>query len=339
MIYRGSWKGNREPLRAKKPPVPANRLVQSLRRQGQNEAADRLERLLARVDGALERTSWWARSRERLRAVLSRHARYASLEWAETTHLLEVARRLLVERKPVSERDRELARQQFLDVLKTVPASAILAGTFLLPIPGAQPILAPILMQRLGLLPSSWSESDAEKELRDLVQIAQSCGLPDVAAELGQMLAAAGEEARKIEELDRFVRANRDWIVLFDENLDSRLTRDELARLRRRIQVTAVEARTAGERREWYVYYRDSEVPADPAPTDFEKTAQFRMELGGETVKGPYTLPGVMRRFAGQRNALVRRGAEGWWVPLWALQDELSVQPGGPSPSTSMQSP
>jgi len=248
---------------------------------------------------------------------MRRHILNAEKEVKETAHLLDVARRLLVDREPVSDEDRTLAREQFLDLLKTVPASAVLAGTFLIPVPGAQPVLAPILMDRLGLLPSAWTESEAEKDLRDLVRTAASHGLTDVAEDLREVLARLRIDKTKVDRLARYVKRNPEWNVFFDEDFDQKISQEELISLLRRIQVTGLEAGAAGEVKEWYIYYTDT------GNFDAQRTTEFFLQYGGDTVKGPYTFSTITGRYAQWPNVLVRRGEEGWWVPLWALLEEM----------------
>ncbi len=251
-------------------------------------------------------------------AMLKRQVRYAEAEIKETAHLLNVARSI-VEQKTVSERDKDLARKQFMDVLKSVPASAVLAGTFLIPLPGAQPILAPLLMERLGLLPSAWSEAETEKELHDLATIATRRGLADVASGLKSVLDTVKRENRKVDELAGFIRRNPQWSVFFDENLDQRISREELRALRKRVQMTAVEALCAADKKEWYVFLS---TPGDFSP---EQTSEFRLENSGDTVAGPYTFSRIPKRFREPQKVLVRRSMEGWWAPLGHVLDEMEA--------------
>lgn len=298
-----------------------DKLAHRLRSGGLEEAALRLEALMWHFESQVRRGSWFARKKRRLSAVLTRHRDNAEIELQETGHLLQVARRMLVEQLPVSDEDRQKAREQLLDLLKTVPASAIVAGTFLIPLPGAQPVLAPILMERLGLLPSAWSESSVEKELRDLAIVARSHGHNEIADGLQTILTAVRADAVKLRQLDDYVKRHPDWKIFFDENLDGRVTAEELTALRRRIEVTALDAEVAGDQPEWFVYYKQG----PDAPFDPERTTQFRLDYKGETVKGPKTLNAIIEEFHGEEEVLVRRGRNGFWVPLFALEAELGL--------------
>ncbi len=279
------------------------KLARSLSKHGLATEAERLLELGRGLDDSLKGASWFARNSGKVKAVLGRHARNVSVEWRETAHLLRVARQLLVERRAVSAPDMELARSQLLDLLKTVPASAIVAGTFLIPVPGAQPILAPVLMERLGLLPSAWSETAMESELRDLVQIARDRKLADISRELESVLATVRSHKADLKRFRRYVEENPDWAVFFDENLDSRISDGELSVLRARVDVAARFAITAPDDPGWSVY--------------------FRGDQHEDKVIANLTFTQIRSGFPDSRNALVRRGDTDWWVPLWAVLEQL----------------
>jgi hypothetical protein len=279
------------------------RLVRSLRKKGLDDAADRLEQLSQGIAESLNGGSWLERNSGRFRAIFDRHVANASTELVETAQLLKVARKLLVERKAVSHDEMEAARNQLVDLLKTVPASAIFAGTFLIPVPGAQPILAPVLMERLGLLPSAWSESKMESELRDLIHTARKAHLQAEAEELERLLARVRKHQKKISSLRKYVEENPDWAVFFDETLDSRISDDDLSLLRRRIKDAARVAAASPEEPLWTVY--------------------FRGDKGEDKVRGPLSYAEIRTAFPDARHALIRQGSDDWWVPLWAVTEEL----------------
>lgn len=280
-----------------------HKMAGRLRRRGLPDAADRLLELGARLTESREGASWLARNAARVRAVLARHAENVGTEWGETAHLLRVARQLLVERKAVVGEDLELARSQLLDLLKTVPASAVFAGTFLIPIPGAQPILAPVLMERLGLLPSAWAESRIETELRNLVGEARQSGLVDLAGELQEMLAGVRAHLNEVARLRTYVQENPDWAIFFDEDLDSHVSDHELAHLRQRVSAAARHAISD--------------------PDEFCWTVYFRGDANDDKVRRDLSFSQVRSGFPDGRNALIRRGDVDWWVPLWAVLELL----------------
>jgi len=278
-------------------------MAKRLRRRGLDGAADRLLELGSRLKESQEGASWLARNAGKVRAVLSRHVENAGTEWDETTHLLRMARRLLIDRKAVVGADLELARSQLLDLLKTVPASAVFAGTFLIPIPGAQPILAPVLMERFGLLPSAWAESRIESELRDLAVEARQSGLVDLAEELDHMLAGIRSHLGEVSRLRTYVQENPDWAIFFDEDLDSHVSDDELSHLKKRVNKAAQLAIEDPDSPHWTVYFRGD-----------NRDDKIRRQLSFTQVR---------TGFPDGRNALIRRSDSDWWVPLWAVLELL----------------
>lgn len=286
-----------------------NRLVKKLEKKGLTEAARRLEEVVFRLDSALVGATWLERSSRRVAAVFSRHVENAGEEVQQTAQLVDVARRLLVRREQVSRKDREAARSQLLDLLKTVPASAVLAGTFLIPVPGAQPILGPLLMEKLGLLPSAWTESNLEKELRDLLGVARRYLLDDVEDELEKLLEETRGHVRRIKDLDRFVRANPDWMVFFDENLDKKISSAELEILGQRVERLAARAARNPGAQEWYAFFHGKD--------------------GSDVVRGPLSFVELEQQFGRRRNVLARSSEEEWWVPLWALLEEIATEEQG----------
>lgn len=279
------------------------KVVKQLRQKGQEDVATRLLELAERLRESDEGASWFSRNAGKVRAVLSRHVENAGTELGETAHLLKVARQLLIERKPVGKEDLGLARTQLLDLLKTVPASAVFAGTFLIPLPGAQPILAPVLMERLGLLPSAWMESRVETELRDLIRLSHMRGLTEVAGELQQMLDRVRAQADDTGRLRKFIEENRDWAVFFDEDLNSRISDAELSHLRDRINEAARLAIADPDDPCWTVY--------------------FRGDGENDRIRRHLSFSQVRTGFPDGRSALIRRGDGDWWVPLWAVMELL----------------
>ena len=283
-------------------------MASRLERQGLDQAAMRLIQLHELLETAMEGTTWFERNKARMTALLTRHVENAETEVQQTSQLLDVAKRLVIDREAVPADEMAAARAQLLDLLKTLPASAVFAGTLLIPVPGAQPVLLPILMERLGLLPSAWHEPELESGLRDLTKLARSYFLDDVAEELEAMLADVRANSTKIAKLKEYVQEHSDWQVFFDENLDMKVSPEELENLRTRIRDAAADALATPEERLWHAY--------------------FRSKGGADATRGPLSFAEVRQQFGHRRDALVRRGDDSWWVPLWALMEELETTAG-----------
>lgn len=289
--------------------------VAELRRRGLHAEACRLEALIPEWTQTRSSSNWLKKNVTRLKAVLSRHAQNARNEAAETNHLFLVATALLVDRTSISDEDADKAREQLVDVLRTVPATAIIAGTFLIPIPGAQPILAPILMERLGLLPSSWTEGNLENELRDLISMAKDQQLADLRHALEVTLEAVRERSGLHKELLRFVAQHPEWNIFFDENMDLRVSPEELASLQARVMETARLALHDPTEPQFHLFVNSS----SPALVTLEPLSAIHREYRGDSVLGPFSFAVLQAHLDKQANALVRAGAEHWWVPWPAL--------------------
>jgi len=262
-----------------------------------------LRELLGRLGERQSRSSWLVRNGRRLMAMWSRHRENAGAEVGETRQLLDVARRLLVEREEVSPEELEQARLQLLDVLRAVPASAIIAGTFMIPLPGAQPIPPPVLMERLGLLPSSWREETSLTELRDLIVMSREAGLEEVARGLEEILQRLRRHEERKAQLAQYARQNPDWRVFFDDDFDQRLSEEELEHLQERIGQAARAAVHAPDDPAWMVFYRG--------------------DNGHDKRAGPLSFNELRAAFPDSRRALVRYGDGEWWVPLWAVLSDI----------------
>lgn len=295
--------------------------LMELRRRGLQSQADRLEALIPAWEKAQSETTWLKKNFAKVKALLTRHAENARTEAEGTTHLLKVAKALMVDRTPVTDDEADKAREELLDLVKAVPASAILAGTFFIPIPGAQPILAPILMERLGLLPSAWAESKLVVELRDLVALAREQSLPDLEAALKSALEAVKQRAALQSDLVRFLTEHPEWDIFFDEDLDSRISASELAALQGRIRATArmVTAQPASPL--LHAYIHTSSLSADKAQ---ELGAPFRV-AEGDLVIGPVGYCALRAHLGPKENALVRTGPEAWWIPWPALVKQVEA--------------
>ena len=213
----------------------------------------------------------------------------------------------------VGEQERDEALDQFKDLLKTLPASAILAGTFLIPIPGAQPILTPILMKKLGLFPSAWSKDSMERDLREVAALAREFGLPELAAEVALLEGQVKALDQSVNGLRRFVKDHPDLKVFFDEDLDNRVSERELRHLQGRVKECALKAAASKGERVWFAYVV-AQCDTFPEAPGTEKE---------DRILGPLTFDDLRNRYASCPHILVRyEGCDGW-LPLVAVLKEM----------------
>ena len=123
-------------------------------------AAERELRELERPPGMLARMS------SRVRAAASRHFRLAMDELRESRHAASLIAARVTRRERLTPAQAAEVRQQLVDVLKTLPAGVLTAATGAIPVPGAM-LVAPWMLQRLGLLPSRWREEAVLTRLRE----------------------------------------------------------------------------------------------------------------------------------------------------------------------------
>jgi len=289
--------------------------IESLEAHGFTAEAQRLALLRPAWDSAYESGGWLRHNVSKVVAVVSRHAENARTEAVETGDLLRYARSVLVDGEPVGAPETERARQQMLDLLKTVPASAILAGTFMIPVPGAQPIIAPILMERLGLLPSAWNQSALEKVLRDLLHQARHKGPAELEQLLAQVLEHVKGQRSAVMELSKFVASHPEWRVFFDENGDSKVSEEELSVLSSRVSTTARLAQEAPDQASLLVYLGQGSCNVEA----LKRVLPTLREYDEDAILGPMSLRSLLALLPRDANALVRWTDELWWVPWPAV--------------------
>jgi chaperonin cofactor prefoldin len=71
----------------------------------------------------------------------------------------------------LSPEEADAVRSQVVDAVKSIPAGLLTAASYLIPVPGAM-VITPMLLERVGLMPSRWLETSAlaklERRARDL---------------------------------------------------------------------------------------------------------------------------------------------------------------------------
>jgi hypothetical protein len=247
--------------------------------------------------------------------MLGRQRENLEEELGETNRMWETARKSMTTPKKVGEQERDEALDQFKDLLKTLPASAILAGTFLIPIPGAQPILTPILMKKFGLFPSAWSKDSMERDLREVAALARQFGLPDLAAEVSELEGQVRALDHSVNGLRRFVKDHPDLRVFFDEDLDNQITERELRHLQGRVKDCAVTASASKGEKAWFAYVV-AQCDTFPEAPGSEKV---------DRILGPLAFDDLRNRYGSCPHILVRHETSESWLPLIAVLKELQT--------------
>lgn len=281
--------------------------VKKLEEAGLCEMAGRVRGIVDELKRAANDAGWLQKNVKLASVLLDTQLSNIESEINETGKMLNVARRTLTKSRHVSDAEKQAAVTQFREVLKTVPISAVLAGTFLIPLPGAQPILAPIILSKLGLVPAAWSRDSVEKDLSELSALARELKLDGLVAELAELQREVHDLDARVAELMAYVKEHPDWRIFFDENFDNKVTEAEVRRLLARLKRAAARVKSQGKELKWFVFHLDQDKSL-------------------ESLSGPMTWSELDNSFSDGRLTLVRFGARGWWLPLWALRRELARQ-------------
>ncbi|MDP6932024.1 MAG: hypothetical protein QGG40_03870, partial [Myxococcota bacterium] len=110
-------------------------------------------------------------------------------EGRETGELVRLLNQRVRDGTPLDPVEKDKVRAQLLDLFKAVPAGAFAAANAVLPIPGTS-MFTPMLLQRMGLMPSRWREAHILNQLRAEAKRFREEGLEEEAAQLD----AVGDE-------------------------------------------------------------------------------------------------------------------------------------------------
>jgi len=124
------------------------------------ERAARELATLERPPGMLRRVS------ARVKAGASHHIRLAFEEVRESREAWSLLHARVRHGRKLEPAESAAVCQQLIDAMKTLPAGVLTAATGAIPFPGAI-LLAPWMLQRLGLLPSRWREEAVLGRLRE----------------------------------------------------------------------------------------------------------------------------------------------------------------------------
>lgn len=172
----------------------------------------------------------------------------ASAELRESREALALVSRSARDRKSLSPEESDLVRTQLADLLRLVPATLVVATNQVLPVPGTS-LLTPLILRRLGLLPSRWRESHILYELQKQAESLHATGLHHEAerVEALQHQLEIEADAREAAEHDAQILTHwdTDGNGILDD--DERAVYDaECVRVRRL-------AAEEGHRRRWYL--------------------------------------------------------------------------------------
>ena len=156
---------------------------------------------------------WMAKIKHALRKNY-RHVKGEMLESLEMTSLLRKGVHNL------TAKEKEKIRTQLLDFAKVLPAGFIAAANAVLPIPFTS-VLTPMLLQKMGLLPSRWNEARILHLLQEEEEMLRSRGLLQLASSVHKIYDSI--------EMDAYNRERHLSLLLhWDENENGLWDQDEI---------------------------------------------------------------------------------------------------------------
>lgn len=283
-----------------------------VRNGGDDDLANAVAAIREELDLLTRPPSWYRRTLARLLVSATVHWERFVQELRETRSAFTlIDRRLRGEIGTLTAEQRREIRSQIADILKTIPGSALFVGMFFLPVPGAQPVLTPIVLKRLGLLPSAWRESYLLAALRQTEARLRGRDRSDLADRLAVVTEQVEHDVVEREQVRQFLETNPDFQILFEEDFDGHMSPTELDAAVAALRTVLDLARAHANEPRWYAFV-------------------------GDTVVGPYRLdeldvPEIVE------GGLVSYERNGSWAPLEAVLERLgaggagSSRPGGKS--------
>ncbi len=169
-------------------------------------------------------------------------------EVGETGEALGLLARRIKGKEPLEAEEADKVRAQLIDVVKVVPAGVLAVANMALPIPGAV-LLTPLLLSKMGLMPSRWRDAHALEKLRKKAADLRSKGHESEAAELDALRTEVEAEADERDE----VAANSDLLTEWDANDNGAWDNDEQAAYRKELDRLGELLASKGARKSWFL--------------------------------------------------------------------------------------
>lgn len=169
-------------------------------------------------------------------------------EMRETGEMVSLVSRRVRQGEALSPEETDQVRTQLGDLLRLVPASIVVATNSTLPLPGTS-LLTPLVLRKLGLLPSQWREAHLLAELEKEAAHLHEIGKHRAAERVEALTHALEDEAQAREQ------ATHDANVLTHWDLDGNgvLDASERAAYEAVVDGLRVRAKKDAHKRVWYL--------------------------------------------------------------------------------------
>jgi hypothetical protein len=154
--------------------------------------------------------SFWQRMHRSAQEFASRQWEMLAGELQESKLAMQITVKALRSRDSVTAEELHFVREQMMDLLRVLPAGAVIFANAALPLP-ATSILTPRILHKLGLMPSMWREAHLLSHLQDEVNRLRALGLDGEASEIEEIVHEIESEVRCKEQLVREARLLPHW--------------------------------------------------------------------------------------------------------------------------------
>ena len=169
-------------------------------------------------------------------------------EAGETREAFALLARRIKENKPMRPEEADKVKAQLIDLIKVVPAGVFAAANAAMPIPGTS-ILTPMLLSKMGLMPSRWRDAHVLRTLREEAKRLRAEGHGEEADELDVLRAEVESEADQREKIS----LNADLLTQWDANASGDWDDDEKAAYRKELERLRGLLDSRGASKRWFL--------------------------------------------------------------------------------------
>lgn len=178
----------------------------------------------------------------KIKYSLKKHFTHVKGEMVESLEMTSLLRKGVGN---LNQKEKEKIRTQLLDFAKVVPAGLFAATNAILPIPFTS-LLTPMLLQKMGLLPSRWKEARILHLLQEEEEMLRSRGLLQLADSLHKLHDSIEEEA--------YLRERHLSLLLhWDENQNGEWDEDEIQAYQAECSKTKELSQNHEHIRNWFI--------------------------------------------------------------------------------------
>lgn len=200
----------------------------------------------------------------KIKYSVKKHLTHVKGEVFESVEMTKLLRKGVTN---LNAKEKEIIRAQLLDFAKIIPAGFIAASNAILPIPFTS-VLTPMLLQKMGLLPSRWNEAHILHLLQEEEENLRSRGLLQLANSIHKVHDSIEEDA--------VVREKHLSLLLhWDENQNGQWDQEEIAAYQAECAKIHSLTQTHGYTRNWFL----SQNGLVFGPTTFDTLPKDDQEL------------------------------------------------------------